>query len=454
MIESQISRPPRSRRISIGALVPAAAAASAARADAVGVAELAAQELAELAAEHPSRPQARDALGGRVPARDAVVGVGGHDRVGDLGEDRLARVLLLRHALVQERVSQRDRRRAGQRGQAVDLVGAEAARACARRRRARPGSRRPPSARARRGRRRVPRRGRSARRPRAGRPRGRRSRPAPDPRASRRRSGRCASERRTESSSEASPSTARGDQLAALEQAQRARVGREQVGGLGHDLAQHRARLEVGGEQGRDALQLARERARAVLGLLERGALERSDRRLLQALGEGEIGVAEGARRVPGDGHDARPLAGPIARERHAQKRPRAEPLVLGRIEAGIRRGAACGDHAALVGRETLERRHPAACAMARDDGQALAVPHLGSIGLERGGRRACDRLERILDGVGRRELGGDERGDAVEPAPAGRARRTPRRSRARATRAARARSRARSRRARRRRRR
>ena len=40
------------------------------------------------------------------------------------------------------------------------------------------------------------------------------------------------------------------DQLAALEQAQRARVGLEQIGGLRDDLAQHRARLEIGREQG------------------------------------------------------------------------------------------------------------------------------------------------------------------------------------------------------------
>ena len=90
---------------------------------------------------------------------------------------------------------------------------------------------------------------------------------------------------------------------------------------------------------------------------------------------------------------------------------------MLGRVQAGIRRGAACGDHAALVGGQALERRHPAACSVAGDDRQALAVAHLRSIGLERGARRACDRLERILDGVGRRELRGDQRRDAVEPA-------------------------------------
>jgi hypothetical protein len=84
-------------------------------------------------------------------------------------------------------------------------------------------------------------------------------------------------------------------------------------------------------------LQLVCERARAVLCLLERCALERRDRRLLQALGEREVGVSERPRRVPRDGDHAWPLAGSIARERDAEHRARAEAGVLGGVEARIR---------------------------------------------------------------------------------------------------------------------
>ena len=153
-----------------------------------------------------------------------------------------------------------------------------------------------------------------------------------------------------------------------------------------------------------------------MLGLLERRALERGDGGLLQPFGQREVGVSERARGVPRHGDDARALARPIARQRHAQEGPRAEPFVLGRIEPGIGRGASRGDHAALVRRQALERRDPAADTMPGDDGQPLAVPDLRTVRLERRGRRARDRLERILDVVGRRELGCHERGDAVEP--------------------------------------
>ena len=217
--------------------------------DAVGVAELAAQELAELAPEHPPRAHARDALGGRVPARDAVVGVGRHDRVGDLGEDRLARVLLLRDALVQERVAQRHRRRAGQGGEAVDLVGAEAARGA----RVHGEHALDLAVRCLHGHPEVGRESRVAhdrivRQARVGRQVGYRHR-------CRSREGlggdRIARERAAvrEQIGGIAEHGAR-DQLAALEQAKGACVGLEQVGGLRDDLTQHGARLEIGREQG------------------------------------------------------------------------------------------------------------------------------------------------------------------------------------------------------------
>ena len=146
------------------------------------------------------------------------------------------------------------------------------------------------------------------------------------------------------------------DELAALEQAQGAGVGGEQVGGLRDDLAQDRARLEVGREQRGDALQLARERARAVLGLLQRGALERGDGRLLQALGEREVGVAEGARRVPGDGHHARPLARAVARSGTQRSAP--EPRRLCSDES--RRASAEALPAAITRRSSVARRSSA----------------------------------------------------------------------------------------------
>ena len=206
-------------------------------------------------------------------------------------------------------------------------------------------------------------------------------------------------------------------ELAALEQAQRARVRGQQVGRLGDDLAQHGARLEVRGQERGDALQLAREGARTMLGLLERGPLEGSDRRLLQALGKREVGIPEGARGVPRHRHHPGPLTGPLGRERDAEQRAGAEPLVLRGVEAGVGGRAAGCDHAALIGGEALERRDRTACPVAGDHRQILAVAHLGAIGLERRRRGAGDGPERVLDGVRRRELGGDERGDAIEPA-------------------------------------
>ena len=72
--------------------------------------EIALQDLRHAAAERFLGGDAADLLGGRVPQDDVPVAVDGDDAVGDVGEDRLAPLLLLGDALV-ELGAREDRRR-------------------------------------------------------------------------------------------------------------------------------------------------------------------------------------------------------------------------------------------------------------------------------------------------------------------------------------------------------
>ena len=203
-------------------------------------------------------------------------------------------------------------------------------------------------------------------------------------------------------------------ELVLLEQAQRAGVGAEQADGLGHDLAQHRARIEVGGEQRADALQLARGRRCAALGLLELHALDRGGRGHAQALGERDVGIVELARAAPQERHDAGRGACAVVADRHREQRGARHAPALLRRDARIAAEPARGDDAALAQRQQLEpdrRRAGAREAVLELGGEA----HARRVGAERLARDARERLAQPVAVARHRELGRELRGRAVD---------------------------------------
>ena len=203
-------------------------------------------------------------------------------------------------------------------------------------------------------------------------------------------------------------------ELVLLEQAQGAGVGAEQADGLRHDLPQHRARIEVGGEQRADALQLARGRARAPLGLLQLDALDGRGRGHAEALGERDVGVVELARAPPQQRHDARRRARAVVADRHREQRgARHAPALLGR-HARVAAETAGGDDAALAQRQQLEadrRRTGVREAVLELGGEA----HARRVGAERLARDAGERLAQSVAVARHRELGGELGGRAVD---------------------------------------
>ena len=93
--------------------------------------ELALQHVARRALERVVPGDAGDALGGRVPEHDLALAVDGDDPVGDVGEDRLAALLLERDALVELGVRERGGGVAGEGRERLDLLLAPGARAAA-----------------------------------------------------------------------------------------------------------------------------------------------------------------------------------------------------------------------------------------------------------------------------------------------------------------------------------
>ena len=350
--ESHSSWPARASRTSV-AIAPAPASSAVRRA--VGVAELAREQLGQHAAERAALGDLRDQLGGGVPEHDAAVGIGGDDRVGDAPEDRRDAVLLARRPP-----------RRGARCGAPPRPSSRTPRAPRPRRRAGAAGagRRSPACPARRRR-----RSRSARRPSSrSRPRSTGSSGASRPSAARSSS---ATGREVASTSAAStsltgsrspprlstgaPSAARRTSSSSSSRRRAQASAPSRLTACATICAQHRARVEVGREQGADALQLARRRARAALGLLQLHALDGGGRRHAQALGERHVGVVELARAPPQQRDDAGGGARALVRDRHGQQRgARHAAALLGR-DARVAAEAARGDDAALAQRQQLE---------------------------------------------------------------------------------------------------
>ena len=137
------------------------------------------------------------------------------------------------------------------------------------------------------------------------------------------------------------------DQAVALDQPQRAGVGHEQRGRLRDDLAQHGGRVEVGGDQAADALQLLRAAAGAALGGQHLGALDGGGSGGRQVPGELEVLVRHGARLAPRHAEHGLRATRAARPDRHAERG----------AMTGLGHGVALGGRHAAVGRARRRRR-------------------------------------------------------------------------------------------------
>ena len=250
----------------------------------------------------------------------ARVGVDHHDAVGDRRDDRLGLLLLLRDALVQEGVLERDGGGVGERLERLELVGLPhpAAAVVQRQHAAQVAV------------------GRQDRRTQVGREAGactsgssgrKRSSAAMSATATRRAArqhlaGRPAGERRLLAGEQLGGLALHGahHEAVALDEAQRARVGVQQQRGLRDDLAQHGGRVEVGGHQAADALQLLGAGAGPALGRQRLGALDGGGGGGAEVARQVEVVVARGMRLGPHDAeHGGAGRRG--LHDRHAERR-------------------------------------------------------------------------------------------------------------------------------------